>query len=82
VDAPNGIEAKLDGRVLRDVLRERLAQLAAEVDRTSRDLPEGIEGQEEAPPSWICRRAAVQEIGFTVMSRMVRHELGRRRGRS
>ena len=37
MDPQNGIEAKLDGRVLRDVLRERLAQLAAEVDRTSRD---------------------------------------------
>ena len=37
MDARNGIEAKLDGRVLRDVLRERLTQLAAEVDRTRRD---------------------------------------------
>ncbi len=31
------IDAKLDGRVLRDVLRERLSDLAHEVDRTRRD---------------------------------------------
>jgi hypothetical protein len=37
MDALNVIEAKLDGRVLRDVLCDRLTQLAAEVDRTSRD---------------------------------------------
>ena len=37
MDARNGIQAKLDGRVLRDVLRERLTRLAAEVDRTRRD---------------------------------------------
>src|SRR6266568_4161981 len=37
MDERNAIQAKLDGRVLRDVLRERLTSLAAEVDRTSRD---------------------------------------------
>jgi hypothetical protein len=37
MDARNVIEARLDGRLLRDVLRERLTQLAAEVDRTRRD---------------------------------------------
>jgi hypothetical protein len=35
--APAGIEAKLDGRVLRVVMRERLGALAAEVDRTRRE---------------------------------------------
>jgi len=35
--ARNEIEAKLDGRMLRDVLRERLTRLAAEVDGTRRD---------------------------------------------
>lgn len=37
MDERNAIQAKLDGRVLRDVLCERLTRLAAEVDRTSRD---------------------------------------------
>jgi hypothetical protein len=37
MNAQNVIEAKLGGRMLRDVLRERLAQLAAEVNRTRRD---------------------------------------------
>ncbi|MFL5270910.1 MAG: hypothetical protein ACJ79E_02425 [Anaeromyxobacteraceae bacterium] len=37
MDERANIEAKLDGRMLRDVLRERLTQLAFEVDRTRQE---------------------------------------------
>jgi hypothetical protein len=37
VGRTNAIDARLDGRVLRDVMRERLSRLASEVDRVRQD---------------------------------------------